>query len=75
MKKNILFCIAIFFAFNSFAQHFEGKIIYKDVYKSRVSTLTDEQLNTMLGTTREYYIKDGDYKSVFNGSFFQWLLK
>jgi hypothetical protein len=74
MKTNILLFIATFFAFTSFAQHFEGKIVYKDVYKSRVSNLTDEQLTTMLGTTREYYIKDGDYKSVFNGSFFQWLL-
>lgn len=52
-----------------FAQSFEGKITYANTYKSKSPRLKDEQLNAMMGTTQEYYIKGGDYKSVFNGSF------
>ena len=36
--------------------------------------LTDEQFTLMIGSTQEYFIKNGDYKSVANGSFFQWQL-
>jgi hypothetical protein len=36
--------------------------------------VTDEQLTTMIGSTLEYFIKDGDYKSIANGSSFQWQL-
>jgi hypothetical protein len=52
-----------------FAQSFEGTITYANSYKSKSPKLKDEQLNSMMGTTQEYYIKGGDYKSVFNGSF------
>lgn len=52
-----------------FSQTFEGKIIYANTYKSKSPKLKDEQLNSMMGTTQEYYIKGGNYKSVFNGAF------
>lgn len=52
-----------------FSQIFEGKITYSNTYKSKLSKLKDEQLNSMLGTVQEYYIKDGDYKCIFNGVF------
>ncbi|AMR32543.1 hypothetical protein A0256_20815 [Mucilaginibacter sp. PAMC 26640] len=52
-----------------FAQTFEGKISYANSYKSKSPQLKDERLATMMGTTQDYYIKGGDYKSVFNGSF------
>ena len=51
------------------AQTFEGKIIYANSYKSKSPQFKDQQLNAMMGTKQEYYIKGGDYKSVFNGSF------
>jgi hypothetical protein len=34
--------------------------------------VTDEQFTLMMGSTQEYYIKDGDYKSVTNGNLLQW---
>lgn len=74
MKKTISFLIALIFAITSLAQSFEGKIFYKTSYKSKMSNVTDEQLTSMMGSALEYSIKNGDYKSILNGSFFQWQL-
>jgi hypothetical protein len=74
MTKTITFLLAALFAISSFGQTFEGKIVYKNTYKSKMPNVTDDQLTTMMGLTQEYFIKDGDYKSVANGSFFQWQL-
>lgn len=56
----------------SVAQSFEGKIVYSNVYISKTPSVTDDQFKSMMGSVMEYYIKEGDYKSVVNGSFFQW---
>jgi hypothetical protein len=56
------------------AQAFEGKIIYKNSYKSKLSNVTDQQFNAMMGDRQEYFIKGGEYKSVTNGTFFMWQL-
>ncbi len=74
MKKTITFLLATLFAMASFGQSFEGKIVYKNTYKSKMPNVTDEQFTTMMGTTQEYFIKNGDYKSLTNGSMFQWQL-
>ncbi|MDD1549489.1 hypothetical protein FO611_08815 [Riemerella anatipestifer] len=58
----------------SFGQTFEGKIVYKNTYRSKIPNVTDEQFTTMMGSVQEYFIKNGNYKSVANGSFFQWQL-
>ncbi len=39
-----------------------------------MQNVSDLQFTTMMGTTQEYYIKNGDYKSVTNGSLLQWQL-
>jgi len=74
MTKTITFLLATLFAITSFGQTFEGKIVYKNNYKIKMPNMTDEQFTTMMGSTQEYFIKNGDYKSVANGSFFQWQL-
>jgi hypothetical protein len=74
MTKTITFLLATLFAITSFGQTFEGKIGYKNTYKSKMPNVSDEQFTTMMGSTQEYFIKNGDYKSVANGSFFQWQL-
>ena len=51
-----------------FAQSFEGEIIYQNSYKSKAAGFSDEQVKSMLGSHEEYYIKDGNYKIVTNGS-------
>ena len=74
MKKTITFLLVTFFAISSFGQTFEGKIVYRNSYKSKMPNVTDEQFTAMMGSKQEYFIKNGDYKSVANGSFFQWQL-
>ncbi len=36
--------------------------------------MTNQQWATMMGSTQEYLIKGGDYKSTFNGTVVQWQL-
>jgi hypothetical protein len=57
--------------FASYGQTFEGKIIYANTYKSKIPNVSDAQFTTMMGTTQEYYIKNGNYKSLANGAIFQ----
>lgn len=49
------------------AQSFESEIIYSNHFTSKMKNFTDEQLNTMMGTKQEYFIKGGNYKSFLNG--------
>ena len=74
MKKTIGCLLALAVTVISFAQPFEGEIIYKNSYKSKMPALSDEQFLAMMGSQGEYYIKDGNYKIVANGSMFQWQL-
>lgn len=74
MTKTITFFLATLFTITSVGQTFEGKIVYKNIYKSKIPNVTDSQFTSMMGNTQEYFIKNGDYKSVANGSFFQWQL-
>ncbi|MEQ1588496.1 MAG: hypothetical protein ABL895_21600 [Cyclobacteriaceae bacterium] len=69
---NLILFIAI--ASNSFAQDFEGKVIYSNIYTSKVPNIPNEQFNAMMGSTQEYMIKEGNYKSTMNGTFVQWQL-
>lgn len=72
--RTTLFLLALLFTFTSFAQTFEGKIVYKNKYKSKTSNVTDAQLNSMMGSKYEYFVKGGDYKSTTNGLLLQWQL-
>src|SRR5216683_7851412 len=72
MKHSFAFSLAILFALKIFGQTFEGEIVYQNSFKSKVANLTDQQLSAAVGSKQEYYIKNGDYKSVTNGSFPQW---
>lgn len=61
-------------SFSVFSQDFEGKIIYQYSYKSKVPKVTDDDLLHAMGTTSEYFIKDGNYKSIPNGNTCLWSL-
>lgn len=71
MKKTIVILFVLLFTLPVIAQTFEGKIAYSNVYKSKKWAMSDEKLNTMMGTRQEFYVKGGDYKSITNGTF-QW---
>lgn len=74
MKKLFLVLALILSSTYGFSQFYEGEIIYTNSFKSKNSQLTDLQRNTMLGSTQEFYIKGGDYKSITNGTLLQWQL-
>jgi hypothetical protein len=72
MKSSILILLTAFLATTStFGQSFEGKILYSNSYKSKIPNVTDEQFTSMMGSTQEYYIKNGDYKTIANGYYLQ----
>lgn len=74
MKKilSTLFFTLLFSA--AFSQSFEGKITYNVTYKSKNPAITDAQFAAMMGSTQEYFIKGGSYKSIMNGELVQWQL-
>ncbi len=74
MIRTITFLFALLITFTSFGQTFEGKIVYKTSYKSRIPNVTDQQLTSMMGNTQDYFIKEGDYKSATNGAYVKWQL-
>lgn len=72
MKKTFSILLFAFLAtFTTFGQTFEGKITYKNSYKSKILTVTDSQFVLTMGSNQEYFIKNGDYKTVANGRLFQ----
>jgi len=75
MKKLLLILtISVITVVTTFGQSFEGKIIYTNSYKSKNPKMTDQQWTSMMGSTQEYLIKGGDYKSISNGTLVQWQL-
>ena len=71
MRKLIL-TLTLFASIATFGQSFEGEIIYKNSFKSKNPKMTDEQWAQMMGSVQEYYIKQGNYKSVTNGTMSLW---
>lgn len=72
MKKITLLLSLLLMSINALSQNYEGVITYANTYKSKNPQLTDQQWTSMLGSTQEYFIKEGDYKSITNGTFVQW---
>ena len=70
--KNIAILCLFLSTITAFSQSFEGKITYTNTFKTKNTKITDQQWTTMLGSNQEYFIKDGDYKSITNGTFVQW---
>lgn len=74
MKKSfITFCFLLICCALS-AQSFEGTIVYRNIFKSKVPSVTDQQFTDMLGSVQTYHIKGGDYRSDLNGTLMQWQL-
>jgi hypothetical protein len=74
MKKFIVIIFTVLTTMTVFGQPFEGKITYTNSYKSKNPKITDQRWTSMMGSTQEYLIKDGDYKSIGNGTLVQWQL-
>ncbi len=75
MKKTLVACflLELFFA-SAIAQNFEGKVHYQNTFKSKIPNVTDDMLTQMMGTSLEYTLKEGNYKTSSNGTFLLWQL-
>mgnify|MGYP001234641014 CR=1 FL=1 len=74
MIKNSVLILILLITTSIYSQNFEGKVIYQNTYESKTQNVSNEQLNLLMGTLQEYIIKDGNYKSIFNGQFNQFQL-
>ena len=72
MKNIILMCLFLFVKMGVSAQNFEGIVTYKNLYKSKIPDLTDQQLTQALGSMQQYLIKEGNYKTKSNGTLLRW---
>ncbi|MBK8052026.1 MAG: hypothetical protein IPK35_01765 [Saprospiraceae bacterium] len=72
--RNLLTLFLAIIAIIVYGQTFEGKITYQNSYKSKLPNVQDQQFNSMMGTVQEYIIKEGNYKSSFNGTLIKWQL-
>jgi len=61
----LLFLTTLTFAAKS--QNFEGKMVFRITVKSKIPGLPDERLSNMIGSSQDYYIRGGKYKSFSNG--------
>jgi len=65
--RTMLLLLLTTLTFTARSQNFEGKIVSRITVKSKIPGLPDERLNSMIGTSQDYYIKGGKYKSLTNG--------
>ena len=73
--NRIFICMNfVFSTFRVNSQLFEGKVIYNVSFKSRMTDVTSEQWKSMIGTRQDYFIKNGSYKTITNGTLLQWQL-
>ena len=74
MRIIIFIAIYILSISTSLGQNFEGKIIYSNTCISNFPQITSESLSSLTGSKQEFIIKEGNYKSITNGTFFDWQL-
>jgi hypothetical protein len=66
IRTMVLFFLTTL-SFVARSQNFEGKMVFRITVKSKIPGLPDERLSSMLGSSQDYYIKGGKYKSQTNG--------
>jgi len=63
----MLLCFLTVLSFVAKSQNFEGKMVFRIAVKSKIPGLADERLSAMFGSSQDYFIKGGKYKSLSNG--------
>jgi len=74
MTKFCVFIALLMISVVASAQSFEGKVKFKNTFKSKMEQVPDQQLASMFGVNSEYMIKGGNYKNVTDGLVLQWQL-
>ena len=71
--RNLIY-VLLFVTIGVSAQSFEGVVTYKNLFKSKSPSMTDQQLTQALGGMQQYLIKGGNYKIKSNGTLLRWQL-
>lgn len=74
MKLHLILFVISFNTLHLFSQNFEGKIIYHNSYLTKTAGMRNGQWDSLLGKIQEYYIKNGNYKTLSNGLSSPWQL-
>ncbi|NQY30077.1 MAG: DUF4412 domain-containing protein [Flavobacteriaceae bacterium] len=74
MKNILTIALTVLITLTTFSQNFEGKITYQNSFVSKMPNLEDEQFTSMMGSQNEFYIKEDNYKSMTDGTYYQWQL-
>lgn len=74
MKSFLILTIICFNTLFLFSQNFEGKIIYQNSYLTKTAGMRNGQWDSLLGKTQEYFIKNGNYKTLSDGMSSPWQL-
>jgi hypothetical protein len=64
--RTMLVFLLTILSFGARNQNFEGKMVFRIMVKSKIPGLPDERLNNMLGSSQDYFIKGGRYKTLSN---------
>jgi hypothetical protein len=67
MKQKLITLLVISTIKISFAQNFEGRVTYKNIFESKLENVTAQKFSEMIGSKQDYFIKNGNYLSVTNG--------
>lgn len=69
-KFVFIFLLQCSFFIGCSSQSFEGMIVYENSYKSKVDSISDENLMSMYGLNLSQFInKDGDYVGLYRGNY------
>jgi hypothetical protein len=74
MKKTLITLCLSLCCVVAFAQSFEGTIVYKNTFKSKMPAVSDQQFADMMGPTQTWSISGAAYRSDMNGQLVQWQL-
>ncbi|TDX00295.1 hypothetical protein [Dinghuibacter silviterrae] len=74
MKPFYLLLAALLAPLPFYAQSFEGEIVYQVTFQSKLPNVSNDRLTNAMGDRSEYYVQNGNYKNVCNGTIFQWQL-
>lgn len=74
MKKPVITLLLLVCLATAMAQSFEGTVLYKTAYKSKLPSVSDQQFKDMMGTEMKWSIKGASYRSDVNGTLMQWQL-
>jgi hypothetical protein len=74
MRSLFLLWIGLAIPLLFYGQAFEGEIVYQTIYTSKMTGVADSRIANAMGDRNEFYVQNGNYKNITNGTVFHWQL-